>query len=467
MLPHLYVHYDDGAVSHLFQVAAGLDSMAVGEGQILGQTREALRLGQELGTVGPALNSLFQQALRVGKRTRAETDIDRAAPSLVATALDAVGSVEGKRVVVVGAGFAGLAATRTLAKGGALVTLVDRNPYATFQPLLYQVATAGMGTSDVSYPIRTFAAKWPNVRARRATLSKVLPDKRRVELADGSALDYDYLVLATGVTTNWLGVPGAPENGLPIYSLGDAANLRRRLAQYLEDTAAGRRESVHVVVVGAGAAGIALVEEIRRRDVEVVVVEADLDNRFRARLRDADVPVIFGDATVAETLTGVRVDQARAVAVTTSDDLVNIETGLAVRDVLGERTASVQVVLRLFDPRLAQTVAGAYDFGHALSPAALAAPWFVGAVLGLDIRDTFYVSGLPMLHARLEVPQDSALDGVLVSEMPARLRVIVIARPDGAVVELPRRDVRLLAGDDVHLVGPYDELLRLLRTAAR
>ena len=83
MLPHLYVHYDDGAVSHLFQVAAGLDSMAVGEGQILGQTREALRLGQELGTVGPALNVLFQQALRVGKRSRAETDIDRAAPSLV------------------------------------------------------------------------------------------------------------------------------------------------------------------------------------------------------------------------------------------------------------------------------------------------------------------------------------------------------------------------------------------------
>ena len=58
MLPHLYVHYDDGAVSHLFQVAAGLDSMAVGEGQILGQTRDALRLAQELGTVGPALNAV-------------------------------------------------------------------------------------------------------------------------------------------------------------------------------------------------------------------------------------------------------------------------------------------------------------------------------------------------------------------------------------------------------------------------
>ncbi|MED7930274.1 NAD(P)/FAD-dependent oxidoreductase [Nonomuraea sp. LP-02] len=172
------------------------------------------------------------------------------------------------RVVVVGAGFAGLAATRELAKGGALVTVVDRNPYSTFQPLLYQVATAGMGTADVSYPIRTFAAKWPNVRARRAALSKVLPNERRVELEDGSSLEYDYLVLATGVTTNWLGVPGARENALPIYSLNDAATLRRRLQHYLEDTAAGRRESTHVVVVGAGATGVEVagtLAELRRR----------------------------------------------------------------------------------------------------------------------------------------------------------------------------------------------------------
>lgn len=123
MLPHLYVHYDDGAVSHLFQVAAGLDSMAVGEGQILGQTREALRLGQELGTVGPALNSLFQQALRVGKRSRAETDIDRAAPSLIASALrrasSTLGDVAGRRVAVLGAGSMAGLATATLARHGA------------------------------------------------------------------------------------------------------------------------------------------------------------------------------------------------------------------------------------------------------------------------------------------------------------------------------------------------------------
>ncbi|MEU6136735.1 glutamyl-tRNA reductase [Nocardioides sp. NPDC047086] len=131
MLPHLYVHYDDGAVSHLFKVAAGLDSMAVGEGQILGQARAALQLGQEMGTVGPALNSLFQQALRVGKRSRAETDIDQAAPSLVTASLGraarAVGDVRGKRVAVVGAGaMAGLATATVSRLGAADVVVVNR-----------------------------------------------------------------------------------------------------------------------------------------------------------------------------------------------------------------------------------------------------------------------------------------------------------------------------------------------------
>ncbi|HEX8781033.1 MAG TPA: glutamyl-tRNA reductase [Nocardioides sp.] len=120
IVPHLYVHYDDGAVAHLFHVAAGLDSMVVGEGQILGQAREALRVGQELGTVGPALNVLFQQALRVGKRARAETEIDRAAPSLVSAALDrSAVPVPGSRVLVVGAGAMASLAVSTVSRLGA------------------------------------------------------------------------------------------------------------------------------------------------------------------------------------------------------------------------------------------------------------------------------------------------------------------------------------------------------------
>ncbi len=131
VVQHLYVHYDDGAVSHLFGVASGLDSMVVGESQVLGQTRHALRLGQEAGTIGPALNVLFQQALRVGKRVHAETDIARAAPSLVSLALDRaathVGPVEGKKVLVVGAGsMAGLAVATVSRLGAAEVVVASR-----------------------------------------------------------------------------------------------------------------------------------------------------------------------------------------------------------------------------------------------------------------------------------------------------------------------------------------------------
>ncbi|GAB3989682.1 glutamyl-tRNA reductase [Nocardioides marmoraquaticus] len=133
LVSHLYVLYEDGAVSHLFNVAAGLDSMVVGESQILGQAREALRAGQEAGTIGPALNVLFQQALRVGKRSHAETDIDRVAPSVVAAALERaerhVGTVAGKHVLVVGAGsMAGLTVATVSRAGAASVTVANRTP---------------------------------------------------------------------------------------------------------------------------------------------------------------------------------------------------------------------------------------------------------------------------------------------------------------------------------------------------
>lgn len=105
---HLYVHYDDGAVTHLFNVASGLDSMVLGESQILGQAREALRVGQEIGSIGHTLNTLFQQALRIGKRSHAETAIDRAGPSVVSAGLERanrmLGAVAERRVLILGAG---------------------------------------------------------------------------------------------------------------------------------------------------------------------------------------------------------------------------------------------------------------------------------------------------------------------------------------------------------------------------
>ncbi len=153
VLEHLYVHYDDGAVSHLFHVAAGLDSMVLGESQILGQTREALRLGQDAGTVGPALNVLFQQALRVGKRSHAETDIDRVAPSLVASALsraaEHVGDLAGKHIVVVGAGsMAGLTVALAARAGAGSIVVANRTP-ARAHRLAEQYGARVIGLDDL------------------------------------------------------------------------------------------------------------------------------------------------------------------------------------------------------------------------------------------------------------------------------------------------------------------------------
>src|SRR5262249_10219302 len=108
---HLYVHSDATAVEHVFTVAAGLDSMFVGEAQILGQLRSAYALGIGLGTVGKVLHELLQTAFHVGKRVHAETGIDRVGASVVAGALDraeqVLGPLSGKRIVIVGAGSMG------------------------------------------------------------------------------------------------------------------------------------------------------------------------------------------------------------------------------------------------------------------------------------------------------------------------------------------------------------------------
>jgi glutamyl-tRNA reductase len=126
LTPYLYVHYEDRAVHHLFSVACGLDSMVVGEGQILGQIKDALAVAQDQHTAGRLLNDLFQQALRVGKRAHSETGIDRAGQSLVTFGLEQLADgrpvaewVRGRRALVIGAGSMSSLAATVLARAGA------------------------------------------------------------------------------------------------------------------------------------------------------------------------------------------------------------------------------------------------------------------------------------------------------------------------------------------------------------
>ncbi|MGW2345988.1 glutamyl-tRNA reductase [Streptomyces sp. NPDC001661] len=131
LTPYLYVHYEDRAVHHLFSVACGLDSMVVGEGQILGQIKDTLARAQELHSAGKLLNDLFQQALRVGKRAHSETGIDRAGQSLVTFGLEQLAAGQpvdawaaGKRALVIGAGSMSSLAAATLARAGVAEVVV-------------------------------------------------------------------------------------------------------------------------------------------------------------------------------------------------------------------------------------------------------------------------------------------------------------------------------------------------------
>ena len=191
------------------------------------------------------------------------------------------------RVIVVGAGFAGLSAVRELDRAGARVLLIDRNVYSTFQPLLYQVATGGLNPGDVAYPVRAFAGKRA-ARFRLGELDRIDPAARTITLTDGAVLDYDYLILGTGVSAAYYGITGAAEHTLGLYTRRDASALRDQIMARLERLdIEGPGKTVNFTVVGGGATGVevagALAElkdalgaafpEVDKADVHIRLVE--------------------------------------------------------------------------------------------------------------------------------------------------------------------------------------------------
>jgi len=249
-----------------------------------------------------------------------------------------------------------------------------------------------------------------------------------------------------------------------IFALLTNALVSRRIAQSLgQARIPGMRD--HIVLIGLGSVGMTVLDGLLAAGREVVVVERDESNRFLNQLRQRRVPLILGDSTLAQTLDSVNLVKASSVAIVTSDDLTNIETGLAVRDRLGERWADVPVVLRVFDRELGARLERSFGFRQVWSTAAIAAPWFVGAALGLTVLSSFYVGSHPFLLARLKVSENGGLEGLAMRDLGAAVRVIAIRRA-GATTCLehpPRRGTTLVAGDDAYLAGPYEELLNVLR----
>jgi NADH:ubiquinone reductase (H+-translocating) len=164
------------------------------------------------------------------------------------------------KVVVIGAGFGGRDLTRRLRDAPVEVTLIDRNNFHTFQPLLYQVATAGLTAADVAYPVRGIFQRQRNARFRRGEVTGVDWDGKRVLLDGQAPLPFDELVIAAGATVGWFGTTGAEEHGFPLYTLADAVRLRNHVIERFEaadaDPALVDDGALTFVVVGGGPTGV-------------------------------------------------------------------------------------------------------------------------------------------------------------------------------------------------------------------
>ncbi len=186
-----------------------------------------------------------------------------------------------KHVVIIGGGFAGLGCAERLSKRDEVdVTLIDRNNYHQFQPLLYQVATSQLAPSDIANSLRTVFADEHNVHIQLAEVSAVDPATRTVTSSDGGTWTGDALVVAAGSQPNFFGTSGAPENSFPLYSLDDATRLRSRILGLLEqvdrDQQLLARGALNFVIVGGGPTGVEVAGAIA--DMISITMPAEYDS---------------------------------------------------------------------------------------------------------------------------------------------------------------------------------------------
>jgi len=193
--------------------------------------------------------------------------------------LSSNGAGDRSRVVIIGAGFGGLEAAQTLSGTPVEVVLIDRNNYHKFQPLLYQVATAGLTPSDITMPVRDLLRGQANAHFRRARVTEVDPEAKRIHAENGSSLAYDYLVLSVGAVTNYLGVKGVKKHAFPLKDIPDAVHLRNEVLERFEQADARPElrvpEVLDIAVVGGGPTGVEtaammteLVDETMHRDFD-------------------------------------------------------------------------------------------------------------------------------------------------------------------------------------------------------
>ena len=236
-------------------------------------------------------------------------------------------------VVIIGGGFAGISAARALRKAPVRVTLVDRRVYNTFQPLLYQVATAGLSAPDIAAPLRHILRKQANVEVRLAEVAAIAPQEKHVVLADGTTIAYDALLLATGATHAYFGHDEWARHAPGLKTLDDALQLRRHLLLAFEraeaETDPGKRAAwLSFAIVGGGPTGVELagtLAEIARHTLKNEFRRID-PSQARVRLVEAGPRVL---ASFPDTLSEKARRQLERLG-------VEVVTGTPVSDITDE-----------------------------------------------------------------------------------------------------------------------------------
>ncbi|MGW3668709.1 glutamyl-tRNA reductase [Streptomyces sp. NPDC005141] len=296
LTPHLYVHYEDRAVHHLFSVACGLDSMVVGEGQILGQIKDALATAQELHTAGRLLNDLFQQALRVGKRAHSETGIDRAGQSLVTFGLEQLSAgraveawAKGKKALVIGAGSMSSLAAATLARVG-VGEIVIANRTQDRAERLAEILTGGDDTDVV---------------ARAVPMDSVPVELTRADIAVSCTGATGIVLTAESVAAAVEGRTGTPA------AVRDAASAGP--AGHLASTSLGTEDGCPLDLSAVqGATGFSVMGEAAVAGMDAATLEqhaawvdkgtGTVERRDSRRTPDADADVITALAATVATI---------------------------------------------------------------------------------------------------------------------------------------------------------------------
>ena len=219
--------------------------------------------------------------------------------------------------------------------------------------------------------------------------------------------------------------------------------------------------SGHIVVIGLGQVGSRVALNLHESGYEVAIVDSGEGKRFLPQMEAAGMPVLIGDPTMRETQMAAGVHRASGLAALTNDDLANIEIGLAVRGLIGDR--SFPIALRIFGRNLARVLGTVSETWKPRSIAELAAPWFIGAALGMEVVGTFYVGSAPYMAARLRIREGSGFDGIPVDDFRVHTRVAAIQRAATGTLEFPPgQDAHLQAGDVAYVVGHYEDLFEVL-----